>query len=400
MNNMINSIYNIPGVKGLDTIIKYPKLTREVISKGIRRRLFGESSITNSLIKKPRIDLLFLFANSICNAGCVMCDVAKDPNASFAKNLQGALRDMKQPLLKKILNDPLIKGRKVPIVFGMTEPLLNKELPQLLKMCKQEDRKLRIITNAYFLEKRAEEVAQYLDSIQISIDGPKEIHDEIRGKRFYQRAIEGMKKIAAVNENINIDVNVTVFNINQHVLVDLAEQLDLIGVKINLKIQLMDFVSNQMAEKHNLQFPKIPQTGASLGGGNDLLDIDTNNLSKDLRRLRGMNFKNIKKLVLKPDLFEDNDLKKYYNPKGNPIRGADKCYAPFFEMTIDTSGKAFWHMRCYSDYILGDINEENLEQIFYGPKATYFRKTFSENNYFLPACSRCCGSMPSITIEK
>jgi len=397
---MINSIYNIPGVKGLDTIIKYPKLTREVISKGIRRRLFGESSITNSLIKKPRIDLLFLFANSICNAGCVMCDVAKDPNAAFAKNLQGALRDMKQPLLKKILNDPLIKGRKVPIVFGMTEPLLNKELPQLLKMCKQEDRKLRIITNAYFLEKRAEEVAQYLDSIQISIDGPQEIHDEIRGKRFYQRAIEGMKKIAAINENIDIDVNLTVFNINQNVLVVFAEQLDQIGVKINLKIQLMDFVSDQMAERHNLQFPQIPQTGASLGGGNDLLDIDTNNLSKDLKRLRVMSFKNIKKIVFKPDLFKDNDLKEYFNHEGVVIPGLDKCMAPFHEISIDTSGNSFWHTRCYSDYSLGNINDQNLKQIFYGEKANYFREEFKNNNYFLPACSRCCGGMPSKVIEK
>ena len=323
-----------------------------------------------------------------------MCDVAKDPNASFAKNLQGALRDMKQPLLKKILDDPLIKGRKVPIVFGMTEPLLNKELPELLKMCKQEDRQLRIITNAYFLEKRAEEIAKYLDSIQISIDGPKDIHDEIRGKRFYHRAIEGMTKLASITENIDIDVNLTVFNINQNVLVVFAEQLDQIGVKINLKIQLMDFVSNQMAVRHNSKFPKIPQTGSSLGGGDDLLDIDTKKLSKDLYRLREMILININKIVFKPDLFRDKDLKEYYNLDGNVIPGLDKCFAPFSEISIDTSGNSFWHTRCYSDYSLGNINNQNLEQIFYGEKANYFRQEFEKNNYFMPACSRCCGGMP------
>ena len=56
-------------------------------------------------------------------------------------------------------------------------------------------------------------------------------------------------------------------------------------------------------------------------------------------------------------------------------------------------------MRCFNNYILGNINTHSIEQIWDGEKAEHFRKEFEKNNLCFPACTRCCGIMHSDTIN-
>jgi MoaA/NifB/PqqE/SkfB family radical SAM enzyme len=382
------------GIRGIETIIRYPRIAPQVFMDGVRRRLFGIDAVESALIKKPRITVLFLYANSVCNAHCSMCDVAADRSGAFAKNLKGTPKNMSLSLLEKILFDPLIKGRKIPIVFAMTEPLLNKELPKMLELCKKEDRMVRVITNGSRLAKRAHEISPYIDSVQVSLDGPKAIHDSIRGKDFFDKAIEGIKKLRELNSDIDIDINFTVFNTNYTCLYNFVKEIDQLGVRLNMKIQLMQFISGQMAERHNVQFPDIPQTVSSLGDGENLININAMELSRQLELVKSYKPKFIDKIAFKPNMFSAKYLEEYYNLEGKIIPGIDKCTAPYREVAIDTSGNVFWHTRCYSDYILGNVNHEPLKQIFYGAKAKHFRERFLKNGSFFPACARCCGVMP------
>ena len=62
-------------------------------------------------------------------------------------------------------------------------------------------------------------------------------------------------------------------------------------------------------------------------------------------------------------------------------------------MAINTKGDVYWHMRCYNDYKLGNINNTSLRDIFHGMDAEIFRNEFKKNDCCMEACTRCCGIM-------
>ncbi len=161
-----------------------------------------------------------------------------------------------------------------------------------------------------------------------------------------------------------------------------------------VKIQLLDFVSESMRDQHNARFPDILQNTSSLSDIIDVRKIDTKKLQRQLDLVHGFNPAFIQRIAFKPIVQSAEVLDTYFNPEGKLLPGLDKCFTPWHALAVSTSGKVFWHMRCFNDYILGDINREGLRQIFHGKKAEYFRKQFQDSNFCFPACTRCCGVMP------
>ena len=55
-------------------------------------------------------------------------------------------------------------------------------------------------------------------------------------------------------------------------------------------------------------------------------------------------------------------------------------------------------MRCFNDYVLGNINNNSLSEIW-KMRNFIFRKEFEKNDLCFPACTRCCGIMESHEIN-
>ena len=77
------------------------------------------------------------------------------------------------------------------------EPFVYPEIVDLISYIKKSGLFLAITTNGTFLSKHAEEIIRMnVNRIHISIDGPKEIHDKIRGvKGTFDRIMTGLAKI-------------------------------------------------------------------------------------------------------------------------------------------------------------------------------------------------------------
>jgi glycosyltransferase domain-containing protein len=361
----------------------------------IRTLRLTEAIKIKQKIKKPRIDNLVVYANTICNAHCKMCDVGVSSKGGIASPITNAPTHMPISLLKKILDDELINKRKLTINFLMTEPLLSKELPRMLELCKKCGHTVMVTTNGFLLSNRASEISSYIDNLQVSLDGPKEIHDSIRGKNFFDAAINGIKAIRELNNEMLIQINYTISDLNYFCLFDFAQFIDSLGIHINLvKFQLLDFVSEMMCQKHNTQFPDILQSPSSLEGAVNLRKVDSKELENQIKLVQKFKPNFIEKIAFKPFLHTSDELKAYFEIKGKPVPGLDKCFTPWCALAINTNGKVFWHMRCFNDYLLGEISQESLRQIFYGQKANYFRDRLRKSNFCFPACTRCCGVMP------
>ena len=357
------------------------------------------------IIENKKLTDLIIYTNNFCNAHCGFCDVTRvDQEAKsalgIARPLLGTPVYMKTEVFKKIMSDPFINQNKLLVIFLMTEPLLSKNIGELCKISKEYGHITKITTNGFLLEKRAKDICNYLDHLQISIDGPRQIHNEIRGKNFYENAIKGAGIIRELNPNIKISINTTITNINYKILTNFAKELDMLNIQFDeLRFQFIDFVSEEMSLKQKEIAPEIPQSISTIDE-NDYLELDKDILFNEINNLKKIKLKNINKIKFKPNMDERIVLDKYFDKKGESILSNNVCSTPYTQMAVNTSGDIYWHMRCFNDYKLGNINLNSFQEIWEGEKATKFRKRFEENNLCFPACTRCCGIMSSQVISK
>lgn len=138
-----------------------------------------------------------------CNAACKFCDIWEKPSPyvtlhSAAQNLQD---------LKKL-------GVKV-IDFTGGEPLLHRDIDQLLALAKSYKFITTLTTNGLLYPKYAEKLRGKVDMLHFSLDSSiKEEHDTLRGIACYDFVMESIQVAQKLNERP--DILFTVFEHNVH----------------------------------------------------------------------------------------------------------------------------------------------------------------------------------------
>lgn len=76
------------------------------------------------------------------------------------------------------------------ITFSGGEPLLRKDLGEIVEYTKTKGIVTFISTNGWLIPKRIEELGR-VDRFTISLDGGEEVHDKVRGKNAFAKAVAG-----------------------------------------------------------------------------------------------------------------------------------------------------------------------------------------------------------------
>lgn len=366
-------------------------LTLDRVIRGIK----DPKAALNFILKKlcinyqlPNLGHIVLYVNSVCNARCLMCDVGQRNKRGIDAMVYGN-RFMPLSMLRKILNDSIVRKKRFFFNILMTEPLLTPKIGDYIKEIKKYGHNVNLTTNGFLLPEKAQEIIDAgVDSVQVSLDGPEKINDWIRGKKgFFDKAVKGIRMLKG---KVSVRVNCTVSNLNyQH----LGEFTDIINKKVKiglLKFQFLDFVSGKMSKEQE-KYP-FKQEVSSIDRLTDPEKIDIAVLERQIRNIKKKNYENIEKIMFIPDIHEKKDLQRYFDKKGEIIEGYSRCTWPFSQIAINTNGDAYFHMRCFN-YKIGNINEQSLNQIFNKSRARYFRREFIRAKMCFPACTRCCGVM-------
>ena len=116
-------------------------------------------------------------------------------------------------------------------VFSGGEPLLHPDINSMCLVFKQYGTYVTVLTNGLLLEKWAEPLSAVCDEIIISLDGPSEIHDEIRRiSGGYERIAKGIQALRNHTNTLRISGRCTVQKRNiRHLCrtVDAAHELGL-----------------------------------------------------------------------------------------------------------------------------------------------------------------------------
>ncbi len=158
-----------------------------------------------------------------CNLRCKMCPFWKrsSTDSSLAQE-------------KAILRQ-IYRSGACGVAFEGGEPLLRRDLVEILAFSRSLPLHTNIITNGTLLESRIDEIAPYINGVvYVSLDGQEKIHDAIRGVAgSFRKAVDG---ISAAREKVPITINTTIMaeNIDEiESLVELAQEL---GTKISVAV--------------------------------------------------------------------------------------------------------------------------------------------------------------------
>jgi len=123
-----------------------------------------------------------------CHCKCIHCSA--DPFISPDRE------ELTTDEIKRVVDDALDLGASLVIYVG-GEPLIRKDIYELIEYVDKDKAQPMIFTNGYLLEQSAEKLAEAgLATLNISIDSADpEVHDEFRKvKGIYKRAFAGAKK--------------------------------------------------------------------------------------------------------------------------------------------------------------------------------------------------------------
>lgn len=156
-----------------------------------------------------------------CNSHCKYCDV---PDFKT--------KELNTKQILKIVDEAYSLGNRV-IVFTGGEPLLREDIGAIVNYCKKKGIYVALTTNGSLVKKRINDI-KGIDMLQISFDGPKEIHDFQRGKGSYNKVMEAVR--AAKEHGINqIVLNTTITNYNCKLLDDIIELAKKKNVRVDFE---------------------------------------------------------------------------------------------------------------------------------------------------------------------
>jgi MoaA/NifB/PqqE/SkfB family radical SAM enzyme len=136
-----------------------------------------------------------------CNAECGFCDIWQKPSPFVKVNeVETNLRDLKRLGVKFI-------------DFTGGEPLLHRDLPEILAIAKHMGFVTSVTTNTLLYPKYAKALAGKIDLLHFSLDSAyKEQHDQSRGVKCFDKVLESIEVAKSLGEHPDIIFTVQASN--------------------------------------------------------------------------------------------------------------------------------------------------------------------------------------------
>lgn len=359
----------------------YQKLKKNIFNFFIKKIPFF------SFVNLQEVALLLTFR---CELSCIMCGHRNNSEIYRNQGQKNLDAELSLEILQKFI-DYILKFSPDFILTG-AEPLENKDCMNIARYVKNKGANIVLQTNGLYLNEYVDDVVNYIDRLQVSLDGDEEINDIIRGKTgLYKTVIEAIKNINLLKKEKKvhkptIDINFTINNVNYKLLSKFPKLME----KENLQIERIIFrhlimLKKEIIEKSKVEIKKrldmdIKYFPAFLYYFDDekYIPEDLDLLISEISKIKSKKYKNFK-ISFFPDL-KDKDIKEFYISKKVNVK---KCIIPYTNLFIMPDG----NISICPCYQIGRISDKNIDYK-YNPRAVFFRKDIEKYGLF-SICKYC-----------
>jgi MoaA/NifB/PqqE/SkfB family radical SAM enzyme len=310
--------------------------------------------------------VLVISAHNRCNCRCGMCDIWRT-----TKSRQFTAAD-----LQRQFHDIGALGVEW-VVFTGGEALMNSDLFEMARTLRAAGIRVTVLTSGLLLGRYAREIAMHVNDVIVSLDGPRGIHDRIRGIiGAFDQLASGLHAIRAVAPGYPVAARCTVQKANHGALFDTvhaARSLDLMSVSF-----LAVDVSSDA-------FSHAPGAVGSRGQSLLLTPEEIDVFEAEIRRLLADPVRAI--VAESPEKL--HRLVRYFRAlAGNGEPEAPLCNAPWVSAVLDYDGTV---RPCFFHPPIGSARDQSLAKVVNSERAIAFRRNLDVASN--PVCRRCVCSL-------
>lgn len=312
-----------------------------------------------------------------CNLKCAMCFV-KFYKAKTELGLDQWLRIIDQ-----------LKFFHPRIHLSGGEPFIYPEIIELIAHIKKNHLFLHITTNGTFLSNYAEMIVDLkVNRLDISIDGPREIHDKLRGVAgSYDRILNGLNKI----KNFKKGRRLPVIKFNSMLNLENPEiAKDLIKLGQELKVETIQFIHPLFLDagsvaRHQKFLQQHLNRKVNYWQKADCFKPKPADLKKTEIILQKLDRPGPIKVEVFPR-FNNQELRAYYNMERTCHSiFTGRCQAMWNTATILPDGQ----IESCPDYVIGNCLKEKFLILWNNNLMRLLRRRI-RNHRFFSVCRACC----------
>ncbi len=330
-----------------------------------------------------------------CNLKCVMCEQHRHDPGPTGLPWYDPRRELPLSAWIGLLDQVAAFRPRLYLTGG--EPTLYPHFPEFLDEAKRRGFVVHLQTNGTLLDRVADRLVDLgVEMVTVSMDGPREIHDAVRGQAgAFGKSSAGIKALVAARDRHRapgpiILINCVISKASLATLDQMAPLAHELGADI-LQIQHTIFNSAANVQRHNralspefaagqgldLAPPSIPDSEFY---ESELTAADLPVLRDRLQEARRQAKDRVKLLFL-PNLPLDL-LEPYYLDLAHPF--PQMCNAPWKGCRILPDGTVSPCLHL----VAGNIATQPFQEIWNGPKMRRFRQIIARRLF--PGCARCC----------
>jgi MoaA/NifB/PqqE/SkfB family radical SAM enzyme len=313
------------------------------------------------------LPVLVLFPHSRCNCRCVMCDMWR------------ANRDQRELSVSEL--EPHLDGlRRLGVrwvVLSGGEPLMHSNLWQLCEQLEAVDVHVSLLSTGLLLERRSSEIVRWCDEVIVSLDGPGEIHDQIRRiPGAYDRLAAGVAAVRTADPGFPVSGRCVLQKRNFRALPEIIGTARAIGLdRISfLAADTSSTAFNRPVGWDESRVADVALNREEVVEAEQLVEAVTSACSVEFAS--GFVTESPERL---------RALVRYFAAlNGDADFPANRCNAPWVSAVVEADGAV---RPCFFHRILGNIHDAPLDEIVNSDGAVGFRRNLDVASD--PICRRC-----------
>ena len=349
------SFYNLPYILG------------GKVSSAISRQM---TPINAGFAPFPQVVSFFLTEK--CNLNCRMC---------FLKNINSSVGFIPLPVAKRVVRELMPVRPRYSMSGG--EPFLYPDIEELIGYIKSRSLSLSIVTNGTnFFDFARFIVHSGVDRLKISVDGPPEIHDKIRGVKgtfsLLRKGIEEINK--EKNRQGKRKPRLILYSLlhsayDPDFILSFAEEY---GFDVVNFLHILSILPEDLK-----RFGNIPDIDPHYWKGAVFSDGDFRVTAELLCKIKSIDTKI--DIIFTPGI-SVSELEMYYEKNQEYLnRFIGNCSSPWTSVYIKPPS----NVEICPDILVGNIENKRFLSVWNSPKARSLRKCIFSGK-MLPVCKGCC----------